>query len=171
MSPQICGIGAINRAGFAGLHGGLPWGRNRTDLKFFKDVTQGETVVCGSTTYATLPNLPGRNILVLTRNPERFERRRTASPDGCFDAVVGSVEEAIAACPTRLLYVIGGAEVWKAFAPHYEEFLLNVVDDATRGDTRFPFSVLHGMTEVAARRLSEDCRHRHFARPPGCAPL
>lgn len=54
-----------------GADGGLPW-KISADLKRFKAQTMGGTVIVGSITYLSMPaKLPGRNIVVVTRDPKR----------------------------------------------------------------------------------------------------
>lgn len=76
------------------------------DLKYFKSVTQGHTVIMGRNTYESLPNgaLPNRRNIVLSRNKDlRLERCEVSS----------SLEEAIALCSNESeVFIIGGATVY-----------------------------------------------------------
>lgn len=76
------------------------------DLKYFKSVTQGHTVIMGRNTYESLPNgaLPNRRNIVLSRNKDlRLERCEVSS----------SLEDAIALCSNESeVFIIGGATVY-----------------------------------------------------------
>lgn len=76
--------------GVIGRQGDLPW-RLRADLRRFKALTMGHTVIVGRKTYESIRSrvggpLPGRKMVVLTRNPVY------AAP-GC--EVVSSMDEAL----------------------------------------------------------------------------
>ena len=113
-----------------GAGGRLPW-HLPEDLRLFKQLTTGSTVVMGRRTWESLPErnrpLPGRRNVVLTRDP-------AWSADGAERA--GSPEEVLAAAPD--CWVIGGAEVYAAFLPHASRLVVTDVDLAVDGDTRAP---------------------------------
>lgn len=76
------------------------------DLKYFKSVTQGHTVIMGRNTYESLPNgaLPNRRNIVLSRNKD-------LQLDRC--EVSSSLEDAIALCDSETeVFIIGGATVY-----------------------------------------------------------
>lgn len=76
------------------------------DLKYFKSVTQGHTVIMGRKTYESLPNgaLPNRRNIILSRNKDlQLERCE----------IVTSLEDAIALCKNEAeIFIIGGATVY-----------------------------------------------------------
>ncbi|MBD8346804.1 dihydrofolate reductase [Dysgonomonas sp. HGC4] len=76
------------------------------DLKYFKSVTQGHTVIMGRNTYESLPNgaLPNRRNIVLSRNKDlQLDRCEMSS----------SLEDAIALCDSETeVFIIGGATVY-----------------------------------------------------------
>ena len=81
------------------------------DLKRFKALTTGHTIIMGRNTYLSLPKgaLPNRRNIVLTRS-------QTAFPD-CD--VYSSLEEALAHCtPDEDIYIIGGASVYQIGRAH-----------------------------------------------------
>ncbi len=66
MLSAIFAVGAFNEFGY---QGGMPWGmQQKTDLKRFRQVTQGKRLLCGSATMKTLPSLPGRTVVSFSRN-------------------------------------------------------------------------------------------------------
>ena len=91
--------GAIGRDG--GLLCHLP-----ADLKHFKNLTMGHSIVMGRRTFESFPKgaLPGRQNIVITRNPDY-------RPDGV--TVVHSVDEALQAAEMPGdIFVIGGAQIY-----------------------------------------------------------
>ncbi len=113
-----------------GAGGRLPW-HLPEDLRLFKRLTTGGTVVMGRRTWESLPErnrpLPGRRNVVLSRDPGW-------SADGAERA--GSVEEVLAGHAD--CWVIGGAAVYAAFLPHAGRLVVTDVDLAVDGDTRAP---------------------------------
>ena len=68
MSPQLVAVVAVARNGVIGAENGLPW-RVSSDLKRFKSLTMGKPLILGRRTFESLPQpLPGRRIVVLTRD-------------------------------------------------------------------------------------------------------
>lgn len=93
--------GAIGRDG--GLLCHLP-----ADLRHFKNLTMGHSIVMGRRTFESFPKgaLPGRQNIVITRNPDW-------QADGV--TVVHSVDEALqAAQMPGDIFIIGGAQIYAA---------------------------------------------------------
>ncbi len=124
-----------------GVDGRLPW-HLPEDLRLFKRLTSGGTVVMGRRTWESLPDrarpLPGRRNVVLSRDP-------AWAADGATRA--RSVEEVLTAHPG--CWVIGGAAVYAAFLPHARRLVVTDVDLDVDGDTRAP--VLDGAWRPVAR--------------------
>jgi len=69
MTPEIVAIVAVARNGVIGANNGLPW-RVSSDLKRFKALTMGKPLILGRRTFQSLPRaLPGRALIVVTRDP------------------------------------------------------------------------------------------------------
>jgi dihydrofolate reductase len=123
-------IWAQARNGVIGVGGGLPW-HLPEDLKLFRALTTGSTVVMGRRTWESLPErfrpLPGRTNVVLTSDPHW-------SAEGARRA--GSVAEALGAGGP--LWVIGGGAVYAAFLPHADRLVVTDVDVEVAGDTFAP---------------------------------
>ena len=110
-----------------GADGRIPWHISE-DLKFFKRTTLGHAVLMGRKTYESICKpLPGRENLVLSR---------TADFPGV--RMVRSLDEITEPADGRLLYVIGGAELYDALMPRCSELLLTRVAMNVTGDTFFP---------------------------------
>lgn len=107
------------------------------DMKFFKNTTMGSQIVVGRKTWESIPNsLPGRDVFVLTKNPELVETsERVQAFTSVFD-VIQNLD------PLRMTYVIGGAEVYEQFMPYASFMLITLVDRPVEEyDAVFPTDV------------------------------
>lgn len=103
---------------------GMPWPRLARDMKRFRDATMGRMCIVGRKTYDTLPPLPGRKLWVLTRGQSTVMLR----PGVC--AWPPSVDMALWALSQHRepeVFVIGGAEVYRALLPLCDRILLTEV--------------------------------------------
>ena len=102
------------------------------DLKRFKALTTGHTIIMGRNTYLSLPKgaLPNRRNIVLSRSVKDFP--------GCD--VYPSLEEALKHCsPDEDIYVIGGASVYRQALPIADRLCLTeIADTPAEADTFFP---------------------------------
>lgn len=100
------------------------------DLKHFKSITSGHPVVMGRKTYESLGRpLPNRRNVVITRSEITIE--------GC--EVVHSLEEALSLFePKDQVFIIGGAEIYRATMPLADRFYLTRVHHPYEGDTAYP---------------------------------
>ena len=108
----------------------LPW-HLPEDLRLFKALTLGSTVVMGRRTWESLPArvrpLPGRRNVVLSTT-------LTAAEAGV--PVARSVTDVLAVEDD--VWVIGGGGVYAAFLPHAAEVVTTEIDAAFPGDTFAP---------------------------------
>lgn len=123
------------------------------DLKRFKQLTTGHTIVMGRRTFESLPKgaLPNRRNCVLTRSIK--------SLPGC--ECFASWEDFVATCsPDEDIYIIGGASLYNELLGVADRLCLTEVDDTpANADTFFPdYSQWH---EVAREDHSTDERHSH----------
>lgn len=107
------------------------------DMKFFKKMTQNQTVLMGKNTYWSLPEkfrpLPNRNNIVLTTKPfeNTFENL----------TVFNNIENTLNTLKNEgleQLFVIGGSQIYEAFLPFADEILATEVDAIIEGDAYFP---------------------------------
>ena len=103
------------------------------DLKHFKALTTGATVVMGKKTFFSLPRrpLPNRRNIVLTRD-KSFQYENTE--------VAHSIEELRAMITAEEnVFIIGGGEVYKQFMPLAEELHITHIHHTWEdADTFFP---------------------------------
>ncbi len=132
MRPLLVLIAAHSRNGVIGKAGGLPW-RLRDDLRLFRRLTMGQTLLMGRKTYQSLPGpLAGRRLWVLTRQPDFTSAHARA---------FSSLDEALQAARQAglpALYVIGGGELYRQTLPLADELMISKVLAAVSGDTYFP---------------------------------
>lgn len=105
----------------------------RADLKRFKQLTTGHTVLMGRRTFESLPKgaLPNRRNIVLTRSCD-FQ-----APGA---EVFPSLEKALAACaPDEEVFIIGGASVYREALPKAKRLMLTHIHATPQeADTFFP---------------------------------
>lgn len=128
---------AAARNGVIGKDGAIPW-RLPEDLKRFKALTLGHTVVMGRKTWDSLPAknrpLPGRRNVVVTRDPHW--QADGAERMALKDALAGDA------------FVIGGAEIYHAALARAGRIELTEVKADFDGDAVFAFDRT-GWREVA----------------------
>lgn len=107
-----------------------------TDMKRFRTLTTGGTVIMGRKTLESFPGgkpLPKRRNVVITRNREfgRDDVDVVSSIEEALQAVAGTEEEK--------LWVIGGGSIYTAMLSHCKRVFLTKVDAAAPdADTFFP---------------------------------
>ncbi|MBN1338028.1 MAG: dihydrofolate reductase [Bacteroidales bacterium] len=124
-------IVAIARNNAIGKDNRLLW-HLREDLKRFKKLTTGHTVVMGKRTYFSLPvrPLPNRRHIVITDIPGE-------QIDDCVMA--WSIEDAILKMdPEGENFIIGGASVYRQFLPYAGKLYITWVHEFFEADTFFP---------------------------------
>ena len=125
---------SLNRV--IGRNNALPWYLPE-DLRYFKQVTYGKPVVMGRRTHESIGRpLPGRQNLVITRDPEWHR-------DGV--TVVHSLGEAMARAEAQAfidgaeeLVVIGGSQIYAEALPLVDRLYMTEVHAEVEGDTFFP---------------------------------
>jgi dihydrofolate reductase len=150
-----------------GYRGRLPW-QLPSDMRHFRELTIGGTVLMGRKTYESLPEayrpLPGRRNVVVSANPDfeprALEAEASAEPCGgeghstsggdCASAVAGysraagtSVEvhtsiETGLAACGEECFVIGGGSIYEQTLGLVERVYATVVHDNPVSDTYFP---------------------------------
>ena len=110
------------------------------DLKRFKKLTTRHFVVMGRKTFESLPKpLPERTNVVITRNSNY-------SPESPSVLVVNDIQKCInhylnTGEQNKDMWIIGGAEIYKAFLPYADEIQLTMINkSATQVDTYFPMN-------------------------------
>jgi dihydrofolate reductase len=124
-------IAALAKNRVIGAGNALPW-RLPEDLKHFKALTMGHPVIMGRKTFESIGKpLPGRRNIVVTRSQSfRAEGCEVVdSPDAALRAAADQAEE---------VFVIGGAELYRAFLDRADCLYLTEIDRDVEGDAWFP---------------------------------
>lgn len=100
------------------------------DLKHFKNITTGHTVIMGRKTYDSVGKpLPKRRNIIVTRQAITIE--------GC--EVVNAIESALALCVGEdEVFIVGGAEIYKLAMQLTNRIYLTIIHQSFEGDTFFP---------------------------------
>lgn len=123
-------IVAAARNGVIGASGRLPW-RLPEDLRRFRSLTTGHTIVMGRKTWESLPHaLPGRQNIVVTRQLDYLAPGAQSVPS--LDVALARV-----AMPEPA-YCIGGGELFRIALPLSEVIHLTEIDQVFEGDAYFP---------------------------------
>ena len=123
-------IVAVSKNNVIGADNGLLW-QMPADLKHFKAVTMGHTVIMGRKTYDSIGKpLPGRRNIIVTRQ-EKFKAQ------GC--EVVNSLQDAVDLCTREQeVFIVGGGEVYKQAIHAADKIYLTRIYGEFEGDTVFP---------------------------------
>ena len=138
---------ATNRA--IGLDNKMPWHLS-ADLKKFKAITMGSPIVMGRKTYESIGRpLPGRSNIIISRN---LDYQQT----DCL--VFNDIKTAIAASSKEAdeIFIIGGAELYKATLPLADNLYLTLINQEFTGDTFFPEIDFKAWSEVSREDISDD---------------
>ena len=140
--------GAIGRQGNLLCH--LP-----ADMKHFKEVTMGHSIVMGRKTFESFPRrpLPGRQNIVITRN---------AGWQYPGVTVVHSLEDAIAAAETDTVFIIGGAQVYEQSLPLVDVLHLTRIHARwASADAFFPAIDMDDWQEVSREQHESDHKNAY----------
>lgn len=101
------------------------------DLKHFKQITSGHTIIMGRKTYDSIGKpLPNRRNIVITRNTD-------LTIEGA--EVVTTIDEALALCDKdEEVFIVGGAQIYEHALDKTDRIYLTVVHKDYDADTFFP---------------------------------
>ena len=144
-------IVATSKNGIIGKKNRLPW-HFSSDLRHFKELTMGSTVIMGRKTYESIGKpLPNRENFVLSRSGNVIARRPQAdaaiSDSGiASDAshprndikVFSSFKDSLMAVKTEKAFIIGGAQLYKQTINEVDGIYLTLIDKDFEGDAFYP---------------------------------
>lgn len=126
---MIAMIACMSQNRVLGKDNQMPW-HLPEELKAFKKITLGHTVVMGRKTFESIGKpLPGRINIILTRATDYH-------PEGC--EVVHSLEDVLAIAKKQDVFIAGGAQLYEQFLPFAERIYLTIIHEDMAGDTFFP---------------------------------
>jgi dihydrofolate reductase len=146
---EIVLVVAIADNGVIGKDGGIPWHISE-DMKHFKALTTGKTVVMGRKTWDSLPKkpLPNRTNVVCTRD---VGWRAV----GAIPATLPNIDLSYIA-PSSEFMVIGGSEIYQHFLPLANRIELTEVHKNFEGDARFDLDRTGWRETVREEHLTAD---------------
>ena len=138
--------------GVIGKDGDMPW-RLSADLKNFKAITSGHTIIMGRKTWDSIERLlPGRTTVIVTRQEEFYV-------DGAI--IVGGIDAAIAATSDPSPFIVGGAEIYRLALPKVTRIFLTRVHAEIEGDTLMPEIDFSQWEKVESLRHHADEKNSH----------
>jgi len=106
------GIIAVNRKGWIGKNGKLPW-HSSEDLQHFKSLTMGCKLLVGYNTASSLPALRGRELFICDRNMPHIDY-------------------------SHIDWCIGGKRTYEKFCHMFTELHISHIDNDEEGDVSYP---------------------------------
>lgn len=123
-------IAAIGKNGELGKDNNLIW-HLKGDMKFFKEVTLGHTIIMGRKTFESLPKLlPKRKHLVLSKSNIEIPKVEVYHD---IDSFLNNYQNS-----NKEIFNIGGASIYKALLDYTEKIYLTEIDASAQADTYFP---------------------------------
>ena len=124
------------------------------DLKHFKAITSGHTIIMGRKTFDSMGKpLPNRRNIVISRN-EVLELPGAE--------LVSSLEAALALCQTEEeVFIIGGGEIYKQAIALTDRIYLTVVHHSFEADAFFPEIDRSTWIEKEAEKHAPDEQHQY----------
>ena len=175
MKPRVSIIVAMAKNRVIGANNALPWHLS-SDLKRFKALTMGHHIIMGRKTFESIlaslgQPLPGRRNIVVTRNPAfshagaitatspelalAAAQRPVSSEQAPAPSVSGQLSDEI---PDEIpdenpdeVFVIGGAEIYRAMLPLARRIVVTEIRQTFAGDAFFPALAPHLWREVSRR--------------------
>lgn len=147
----------------------LPW-KIRSEMQHFRDTTMGHIVLMGTNTASSMNfrPLPGRENIVLSRNGYelgRYGYQAVPTPMAAFETLARMQQET-----GKDVFVIGGAQVYKAMLPCIEEIIVSEIDLTVEGADAFLFNYRDndlGFQLKSTVDVSEDGYKIHTYHRPG----
>lgn len=129
MGKTLTLIAAMGKNRAIGLDGRMPW-HLPAELQHFKKTTMGKTIVMGRKTWQAIGRpLPGRQNIVVSRNPD-FHAEGVD--------LAASVDDAVAMSQSDEVMIIGGGQLYTLALPSAERMVLTLIDIEPEADTWFP---------------------------------
>ena len=153
-------IWAQDENGGIGKNGKLPWHISE-DLKNFKRLTSGSTIVMGRKTWESLPikPLPNRRNIVLS-NKEVSDVEYYTSVEECVETLDSD--------GTKKLFIIGGSSIFRNFIHQADELHITLVEEMIEGiDTYFPVTmpkIQQKFEKIGEQILADNAIYSHWIR-------
>jgi dihydrofolate reductase len=150
--PAIAIIAAVARNGVIGAHNNLIW-RLSSDLKRFRALTMGKPVIMGRKTWDSINRLlPGRQIIVVTRNAGFAVDGVLNAPT--LDSALSLAREIAPQMGAKEIVIAGGGEIYRQSIHLAQHLYITEVDLEPRGDVRFPAIDSEQWREVRREKIA-----------------
>jgi dihydrofolate reductase len=150
-------IVAVAENGVIGRGGTLPWHLS-ADLKRFKRLTMGHTIIMGRRTWESICRpLPGRRTIVVSRQPDY----RIDAVDATTAVSLDDALQLAAASGDDEAFVVGGAELYREGLLRADRLHVTRVRANVEGDTRFPPVQWSQWQFITAEEHTADDRNDH----------
>lgn len=147
-------LAAVAHQRVIGNHNTLPW-HLPDDLRRFRRLTLGKTVIMGRKTFESLPGpLTGRHSVITSRNQD-------FSVPAADVEVASSLDDALSRARSSEVFIIGGASLYAQTLPRAHRLYLTEIDATVEGDAFFPSYDPAAWTVVAKETHAPDERHRY----------
>ena len=117
-----------------GQDGTMPW-HLPEDLKHFKEVTSGATILMGRRTFQSLPGvLPKRQHIIITADPSFTKDHKRVRISHDLEAELRAAQKS-----DEEIFIIGGGQIYKQALPFADRLYLTFVHASyPNADTYFP---------------------------------
>lgn len=155
MQKQITLIAALGKNRCIGFAGQIPW-HLPAELQHFKQVTMGKTIVMGRKTWQAIGRpLPGRQNIVISRNPD------FVAPGAVIST---SLSQAVDVAEHQEIMVIGGGQLYALALPQARRMVLTLIELEPPADTWFPRWNAAQWRQLSERFFKADDNNKHAYR-------
>lgn len=159
---MITAIFAVDDSGGMGYEGSMPWPRNKEDMMWFKETTQGETVVMGKQTWNSTDMpvpLPGRVNALITNN---FLDRED------IVQLRGDVPTALLHLQTKhdlkQIFIIGGPNILMQALPVIEKAYITRIPGEYTNDTFINLDAFLQDFTLVSTKILNTCEIEEYTR-------
>ena len=139
-----------------GKEGKLPWHFSE-DLKRFKQLTMGNTILMGRKTFQSLGEKPlsGRENFVLSRSILKDSGGKGIKFNFINCSFFDSLDVALKSVSTEKCFIIGGAEIFKQTMNRIDGIFLTQIHEVYEGDAFYP-EIPEAVFEIRKRERSAE---------------
>jgi dihydrofolate reductase len=133
---------AVERNQGIGFEGQMPWPHLKGDMNWFKQMTTGQVVIMGSTTYDSLGKpLPNRINIIISRKRELG--------DHTFNDCGAALDYCSVEYPDKDIFIIGGSAIYEQYLDIIDRFYVTEIDAGYQCDKFFNLTyVKNNFTKV-----------------------
>ncbi|MEG0266866.1 MAG: dihydrofolate reductase [Bacilli bacterium] len=147
-------IAAIGKNNELGKNNTLIW-HLKDDLKFFKETTNGKTIVMGYNTFMSLPKLlPNRNHIILTSKNIQINGATICHSKEEILNIIKEIKEEV--------FIIGGESIYKLFLNDVNNMYLTEIESEFDADVFFPkFNKDEFIQEILGENVNDNIKFQH----------